>query len=101
MTLLTNRDFSTALILSLGHFLWQGAVVAAIAWLVARQCKTVHARYRVFVGGLLLMASCVPVTLLVSKATRSTAPPRESLALTQVPAWRPAGDSVAESANEL
>ena len=50
---------------ALGHFLWQGCVVAVIYAVVARLLRGASAgtRYVAGVGALLLMAACLPVTL--------------------------------------
>ena len=92
MMLFTHLDFCTALLVSLGHFLWQGVAISAIVWIIARQFKTVHARYRVFVAGLLVMASCVPITLFVSRANPSAVPSSETVPLTQASAFPREGD---------
>src|SRR5262245_16489607 len=64
-------------LLSLGwalfHFLWQGAVVAALlgAALHVLRCRSAQARYLAACAGLLVMAACPVVTML---ATRSASP---------------------------
>jgi beta-lactamase regulating signal transducer with metallopeptidase domain len=55
------------LIVTLAHFLWQGAVVFVVAAAAAaflRRAST-NARYTVLVAALLLMAACPPVTFML------------------------------------
>jgi beta-lactamase regulating signal transducer with metallopeptidase domain len=65
MNTLTDRDFCAALVLSLGHFLWQGLFVAAVTAIVVRRPKTARGRYAVLVAALGLMAVCPLLTLAV------------------------------------
>jgi hypothetical protein len=59
-----DTTFCARLTLTLGHFLWQGLVIAILAMCVGRLLRDVSAaaRYRVFVVTLLLMVACPPVT---------------------------------------
>ena len=76
MNLLTDRDFCAALVLSLGHFLWQGLVIAALAAVVTRRFKTAHGRYVGLVAVLSLMAVCPSLTLaVVAVRAERPAPP--------------------------
>ena len=55
------------LVLTLGHFLWQGAVVTAAGLLVAAAMRraAASARYAVLLATLLVMALCPLVTFCV------------------------------------
>jgi len=55
------------LTLTLGHFLWEGLVIAVVALSAVAISRRASARvrYGVFVGALLLMAACPPVTFYV------------------------------------
>jgi hypothetical protein len=59
-----SRETCLRLTLTLLHFLWQACAVAllvlAAGWCLRR--RSAGARYAVNVGGLLLMAACVPFT---------------------------------------
>ena len=67
-----ETTFCARLALTLGHFLWQGLVLAILAMCVGRLLRRVSAvaRYRVFVVALLLMAACPPVTFCLIESTR-------------------------------
>jgi len=67
---------------TLGHFLWQGALVAAailVAWpVLARASAAV--RYRIFLSAMLMMAACPVVTFcLLRPAAETESPARESI----------------------
>ncbi len=68
-----DTTFCARLTLTLGHFLWQGLVIACLAMCVGRLLRGVSAaaRYRVFVVAFLLMAACPPVTFCLIEPTRS------------------------------
>ena len=55
---------------ALGHFLWQGAAVAAAAMLAAALLRraSARARYALFVAALGTMAACPPVTFVLLPA---------------------------------
>jgi len=77
------------LTLTLGHFLWQGLVIAVVAlWAVAIFPRaSARVRYGVFVGTLLLMAACPPVTFYVlSPAERAEVAPEVSATVQPVAA---------------
>lgn len=65
MNALADRDFCAALVISLGHFLWQGALIAGLVALVSRRLKTANARCNVLVAAFCLMAISPFVTLTV------------------------------------
>jgi len=67
-----DTTFCARLTLTLGHFLWQGLVIAFLAMCVGRLLRGVSAaaRYRVFAVALLLMAACPPVTFCLLESTR-------------------------------
>lgn len=69
-----DTTFCARLTLTLGHFLWQGLVIACLAMCVGRLLRGVStaARYRVFVVAFLLMAACPPMTFCLIESTRST-----------------------------
>ena len=59
-----GRDLSERLTVTMLHFLWQGAIVgvmvAALGWCVRNQ--SAQARYALYLAGLFVLATCVPVT---------------------------------------
>lgn len=59
---------------ALGHFLWQGCAVAILYALAARLLRpaTANTRYLVGVAAMLLMAACLPLTLLLIPAAETT-----------------------------
>ena len=63
MHALADRDFCAALVLSLGHFLWQGTLIAGLAVLMTRRVTSSHLRCRRLVASLTLMALCPVVTI--------------------------------------
>lgn len=65
MNALADRDFCAALVISLGHFLWQGTLIAGLVALVSRRLKTANARCHVLVAAFCLMAISPFVTLAV------------------------------------
>ncbi len=62
----------TRLTLTLGHFLWQGLAVAMLGWAANRALRrsSPQARYLVCLGGLAVMALCLPATFLVVSGQR-------------------------------
>ena len=60
-------EFSLRLTLAMAHFLWQGCAIAivyaAADWLLRR--RTANTRYVAAVATLVLMAACLPVTIIV------------------------------------
>lgn len=75
MNALADRDFCAALVISLGHFLWQGALIAGVVALVARRLKTANARCNVLVAAFCLMAISPFVTLGVRYVVSENDPP--------------------------
>lgn len=63
------------LIQVLGHFLWQGAAIAAIAVLAANLLRRASAqvRYALLVAALLAMAACPPATFVLLPAAGGSA----------------------------
>ena len=61
---LLNSPACTRLAIVLGHFVWQGFVVAVLAVIVARLLgrNASNIRYGVFMTALIGMAFCVPIT---------------------------------------
>ncbi len=62
--------FCARLVLTFAHFLWQGVIVLLLvmpaAWILGR--ASANARYGLFVGALLVMAACPPMTFLLIRA---------------------------------
>ena len=58
------EQFCTRLVLTLGHFLWQGAAIAFLAWLAAAvlRGRAEKFRYSVFLAALLMMPLRVVLT---------------------------------------
>ena len=63
-TLVFDTALSTRIMLTFGHFLWQGAAVALIVLIlsVVLRNSTARLRYVSFLGSLLLMTICPAVT---------------------------------------
>lgn len=57
------REGCLSFVLALGHFLWQGTLIAAGLAIVLRVTNSVRSRYWLSLGALLLMAACPAVTL--------------------------------------
>lgn len=55
---LLQRDWCSALILSLAHFFWQGLLIAIVLAVILRSLRSVTARYNVSLAAFLLMAVC-------------------------------------------
>jgi len=74
-----DSTFCLQLTAALGHFLWQGLVIAVAASAIARVlCRaSARARYLVFVVAMLLMAACTPLTLAILRDS-GVAPPAAS-----------------------
>lgn len=53
---------SVVVALSLLHFIWQGALIGATAWLLMKLARTANARYYIGVAALVLMAAAPVVT---------------------------------------
>ena len=64
------------LALSLLHFLWQGAALAALAYVVMALCRSAAARYAVGVTTLGLMIAAPAGTFLVFRAQEQSAAPQ-------------------------
>ena len=61
------------LALSLLHFLWQGAALAALAYVVMALCRSAAARYVVGVATMALMIAAPVATFLVFRSQRAAA----------------------------
>ncbi len=57
-----QRDCSS-FVLALGHFLWQGTLIAFVLAIALRATKNVSVRYWWSLAALLVMAACPIVTL--------------------------------------
>ena len=58
-----QRDWCSPFVLSLGHFVWQGTLIAVLLAIALRATKSVAARYWLSLTVLLVMAACPIVTL--------------------------------------
>lgn len=79
MTLLIswlNPPTQRLLALSLLHFLWQGAALAALAYTVMALCRNAAARYAVGVGAMALMLAGPLVTFLALRSQEQPIPSR-------------------------
>ena len=74
MNSLFSRDLCATLMLSFGHFLWIGTVIAVVAALVARRQRTAATRYGVWLAALVTMAVSPFVTLIVMLTMSLDAP---------------------------
>ena len=72
-----DSGFCLRLVLTFGHFLWQGVLVLLAVTLACRMLRgqSAAARYRLLVGGLLLMAACPIATFLRTGDLTQTAMP--------------------------
>ncbi|MBS0204096.1 MAG: M48 family metalloprotease [Planctomycetes bacterium] len=68
------QDLSAALVLSFGHFLWIGTLVATITAVAAHRQRTSAGRYQAWLAGFAAMAMTPVVTLLVLRSISSPAP---------------------------
>ena len=92
MNLLTDREFCAALVLSLGHFLWQGLVVAVLSAVATRSLKSASVRY----AGLLLAFGVMAISPIVTLVMLA-APARSPSIAPVSPAIRPmAADTLVE-----
>ena len=92
MNLLTDREFCAALVLSLGHFLWQGLVVAVLSAVATRSLKSASIRY----AGLLLAFGVMAISPIVTLVMLA-APARSPSIAPVSPAIRPmAADTLVE-----
>src|ERR1700739_2270712 len=62
------------LALALLHFLWQGAALAALAYVVMALCRNANTRYAVGVGALVLMFTAPVSTFLIFRAQEQATP---------------------------
>jgi beta-lactamase regulating signal transducer with metallopeptidase domain len=58
-----QHDWCSSFVLALGHFLWQGTLIALVLAIALRAVKAVSMRYWLSLAALLLMAACPAVTL--------------------------------------
>jgi beta-lactamase regulating signal transducer with metallopeptidase domain len=66
------------LALVLLHFLWQGAALAALAYVVTALCRSASARYAVAVGTMVLMFAAPVATFMVFRAGQQASTPTVS-----------------------
>ncbi|MBC8117654.1 MAG: hypothetical protein H7062_24960, partial [Candidatus Saccharimonas sp.] len=74
MNSLFSRDLCAALVLSFGHFLWIGTLIAVVAAIAVRRQRTAEARYRVWLAALMAMAVSPFVTLTVLQSMPTAVP---------------------------
>lgn len=77
------QDLSAALMLSFGHFLWIGTLIAIATALVVRQQRTSAGRYQTWLAGFAVMAMSPVITLLV---LRGIDPVSNNVATSSIPA---------------
>ena len=58
-----QQDWCSSFVLALGHFVWQGTLIAIVLSIALRATKSVSARYWLSLAALLLMAACPMATL--------------------------------------
>ncbi|MFM9962448.1 MAG: M56 family metallopeptidase [Planctomycetaceae bacterium] len=58
-----QQEWCLSFVLALGHFLWQGTLIAVLLAIALRATKKVSARYWLSLAALLVMAACPIVTL--------------------------------------
>ncbi len=58
-----QQDWCSSFVLTLGHFVWQGALIAVVLAIALRAIKSVSIRYWLSLAALLLMAASPVVTL--------------------------------------
>ena len=68
------------------HFLWQGAALAALAYVVMSLCRSASARYAIAVGTLLLMFAAPIGTFLVLRARMERNEAAATVEVTEEPA---------------
>lgn len=66
MNILFDSAVCTDLVLSLGHFVWQGLVIGAFVWLISLGLRRASppARYRVYLTAMVVMSVCPMLTFL-------------------------------------
>lgn len=74
MNSLFPQDLCAALMLSFAHFLWIGTLIALVAAAAARRQSTAAARYGAWLSGLIAMALCPLITLIVLQSLPTAAP---------------------------
>ena len=94
-----DTGFCLRLTLTLGHFLWQGSVVALLVTLAGRCLRrsTANLRYSVHVAAMLLMVGCVPVTYWLVGITVSAEQESHSQRVNSVDSPRTASESLVPS----
>lgn len=75
MNALADRDFCAALVISLGHFLWQGMLIAGLVAIAVRRLKSARARYNVLAAAFCLMAVSPFATLAIRNLVVENSPP--------------------------
>ncbi len=63
MTAWLPQEWCSSFVLALGHFLWQGTLIAVLLAMALRAVKSVAARYCLSLAALLVMAVCPMATL--------------------------------------
>ena len=58
-----QHDWCSSFVLTLGHFVWQGTLIAIVLAIALRATKKVSVRYWLSLAALLVMAACPIVTL--------------------------------------
>ena len=79
-----SADTMRLLALALLHFLWQGAALAALAYVVTALCRSASARYAVGVGTMVLMFAAPLSTFLLLRAKLQATPPTISVDVVSV-----------------
>ncbi len=74
MNSLFSRDLCAALVLSFGHFLWIGILIATVAAVVVRRQRTAAARYRIWLAALVAMTVSPFVALAILQTMPAAAP---------------------------
>lgn len=74
MNILFSRDVCAALVLTFGHFLWIGTLVAIVTSVVVRRWQVSRTRYAVWLTGLLVMAGSPIVTFAILQAIPTVNP---------------------------
>ncbi len=97
-----DSTVASRIALTLVHFLWQGMLIAILAWLIGAMLrnKSANARYSIFLGGLLSMAVCAVVTFVVMEAyvQKDSAPSGSG---SSIVATSPTSDNQHDSADML
>ena len=74
MNILFSRDLCAALVLTFGHFLWIGTVIAIVISLLVRRQRTSLQRYGVWLTGFVVMACTPLITFAILQSIPSPKP---------------------------